>query len=129
MREKIFVSYSHQDKDWLDRLRRGVGGVYAKFLDIWSDERIAGGENWRLEIEAAIASSRIALLFISQNFLESQFIIDDELRSILRFNETNKAPQSEAPIIWWVPLEKVDKQLLQDAGLDSIQAVGAPSPY
>lgn len=58
---KIFISYSHSDKRWLDRLlvhlrpmeREGV-------IDLWADTRIGAGDDWRHEIEAALAAADIA---------------------------------------------------------------------
>jgi TIR domain len=91
MRVKIFVCYSREDKDWLDRLKKRLGGgIYAKAFEMWSDQEIAAGANWKREIYAAIASSRIALLLVSRHFLNSNFIINDELPSILRRHEANK---------------------------------------
>jgi len=127
MREKIFVSYSHKDKEWLDRFREQVGGVYAEKFQIWSDQEIEVGTDWRLEIEAAIASSRIALLLVSRNFLASSFIIGDELTSILKRNSSHQSGQPEGLSIWWVPLEKITEEELQDAGIGRIQSAWSPS--
>jgi hemoglobin-like flavoprotein len=129
MREKIFVSYSHKDAIWLDRLREQLGaGIYKEAFEMWSDLDIENGANWKIQIQAAIASSRIALLLVSKHFLASDFIVDDELPSILRHNEFNEAGRPEGLTIWWVPLEKIDKEDLQAAGIANIQAaVASPS--
>jgi hypothetical protein len=45
MRERIFVSYSHKDAAWRNRLRDAVsGGIYAQIFDVWSDEQIVPGK-------------------------------------------------------------------------------------
>jgi hemoglobin-like flavoprotein len=129
MREKIFVSYSHKDSVWLERLRGQLGaGIYKEAFEIWSDLAIETGANWKEQIQAAIASSRIALLLVSKHFLASDFIINDELPSILRLNESNEAGGPEGLNIWWVPLENVTEAELRIAGIGSIQAaVASPS--
>jgi serine/threonine protein kinase len=127
MREKIFVSYSHKDVAWLDMLQNKLGtGIYADAFEMWSDKRIESGKAWRREIEAGIASSRIALLLVSRNFLRSDFIINQELDSIFRLSEA--AQLGEGLCIWWVPLERISDEELQYAKLDKIQAaVASPS--
>jgi hemoglobin-like flavoprotein len=128
MREKIFVSYSHNDVKWRDVLQIQLGaGIYAQAFEMWSDHRIEIGTNWRQEIEAAIASSRIALLLVSRDFLRSDFIINSELKSILLLNEASQPGQPEGLSIWWVPLERISAEELQSAGLDRFQAAVAPS--
>lgn len=127
MREKIFVSYSHKDAAWHDMLQSQVGtGIYAETFEMWSDQKIGSGAIWMREIASAIASSRIALLLVSGNFLRSEFIVNSELRSILRLNEVAHSGE-EGLSIWWVPLERVAKEELQRLGLGKIQAaVGSP---
>jgi serine/threonine protein kinase len=129
MREKIFVCYSHQDMRWFKRLKASLdAGVYQKSFEIWSDQHIEPGVDWKREIEAAIASSRIALLLVSKHFLASNFITNDELPSILRLNESIEAGQPEALSIWWVPLEQITEEELQKLGIVSHQAaVASPS--
>src|SRR5260370_31391907 len=81
---KIFISYSHRDKRWLDRLlvhlrpmeREGV-------IDLWADTRIGAGDDWRHEIEAALSAADIAFLLISADFLASDFIASIELPALL----------------------------------------------
>ena len=84
MREKIFVSYSHKDHARsLNMLQSKLGtGIYADAFDLWSDKRIESGQLWPQQIVSAIASSRIALLLVSRNFLGSDFIINEELPAI-----------------------------------------------
>ncbi|MGB9293821.1 MAG: TIR domain-containing protein [Desulfobaccales bacterium] len=76
----IFISYSHKDETWKDRLVTHLNVLqYQENLEIWDDRRIEAGENWFLEIEAALNASSIALLLISANFLTSKFITEEEV--------------------------------------------------
>jgi hypothetical protein len=48
----VFISYSHKDESWKDKLEVQLG-VLAKEnrLDPWDDRRIAAGDDWFSEIE------------------------------------------------------------------------------
>jgi serine/threonine protein kinase len=126
MRERIFVSYSHEDAAWRNRLRDAVsGGIYSEAFDVWSDERLVPGDQWADEIETAIENARIALLLVSQNFLRSDFIITGELPSILRRHSLNRSGQSEGLTVWWIPIDETSNEERQLAGLDQFQAATA----
>ena len=81
----IFISYSHKDEDWKDRLVTQLG-VLAKQgkLELWDDRRIAAGDDWQPEIEQAIANCNMAILLISANFLTSDFILGEEVPKLLQ---------------------------------------------
>jgi hypothetical protein len=83
-RTKVFISYSRKDKSYLDEL-----SVHFHFLknqyeiDFWSDREIKSGTIWREEIKQALATTRVAILLVSPNFLSSNFINDEELPVLL----------------------------------------------
>jgi len=77
---KIFISYSHKDEEWKDRLATHLGVLAQEgILDSWDDRRIEAGDDWLPEIENAINSASVAVLMISANFLTSKFILDKEV--------------------------------------------------
>ncbi len=80
----IFISYSHQDESWKNRLVKQLGVLAAEGLETWNDRRIAAGDDWLPEIERAIASCDLALLLISANFLTSKFILGQEVPVLLQ---------------------------------------------
>ena len=84
-RPLIFISYSHKDETWKDRLVTHLNVLqYQDSLEIWDDRRIEAGEDWFQEIEAALNASSIALLLISANFLTSKFITKEEVPRLLQ---------------------------------------------
>lgn len=84
---KVFISYSHQDEGWKDRLVKQLNVLSGPGLEVWDDQRIAAGDAWKAEIENAIATCDVALLLISADFLTSQFILSKEVPPLLQRRE------------------------------------------
>jgi hypothetical protein len=83
-RTKIFVSYSHQDRRFLDRLHVHLKPLERDgLLELWDDTRLKPGSDWREKIKDAVDSARVALLLISAGFFASDFIHQDELPPLL----------------------------------------------
>ncbi len=64
-------------------------------VDVWWDGAIKPSQRWREEIEAALASARVAVLLVSPHFLASDFIVDEELTYLLE-----AARQRRVKILW-----------------------------
>jgi hypothetical protein len=58
--------------------------------EIWTDQDLKGGDRWRDEIEQALESATVAVLLISQEFLTSSFICEEELPRLLRRQQEGK---------------------------------------
>src|SRR6185369_11872234 len=86
----VFISYSHKDKAWKDRLLPHLGiSQKAGLLEIWDDRQIGSGSNWRSEIREAIDTAAIGILLISADFLDSDFIHDEEIPRLLERRSKN----------------------------------------
>ena len=84
----VFISYSHMDEDWKDRLVSHLGVLqHEGLLDQWDDRRIGGGEGWYEEIQEAMTKASVAILLVSANFLTSKFILEEEVPRLMERRE------------------------------------------
>jgi hypothetical protein len=83
-RTTVFISYSHEDAEYFSELSPHLEVLEKnKLIEFWADTKINPGEKWQDKIEAALTSAKIAILLISVDFLNSQFITDNELPPLL----------------------------------------------
>jgi len=83
-RPLIFISYSHLDKVWKDRLLSHLKVLEGQArLEAWADSRIEVGDDWEAKIQAAMAQASIAVLLISRNSLTSDYILTKEVPVLL----------------------------------------------
>ncbi|GAA3396526.1 hypothetical protein GCM10020369_73550 [Cryptosporangium minutisporangium] len=85
VRDQVFVSYSHRDQAWLERLDRHLRPlVRDRTIDLWSDRRVVAGDDWRAEIATALDRAQVAIVLVSTDFLISEFISEIELPQLLQ---------------------------------------------
>jgi len=80
----IFISYSHKDEFWKDQFMNHLNVLKKEgVFDVWDDRQISPGNDWYQEIQTAIDKARVAVLLISANFLNSEFITNEEVPALL----------------------------------------------
>ena len=80
----VFISYSHLDEEWKDRLVRHLAVSQKQgHLELWHDRKIGAGEDWEQQIQAAMDAASVAILLVSANSLTSDFILREEVSRLL----------------------------------------------
>jgi hypothetical protein len=82
---RVFVSYSHADDAYLEAgsLLSYLQGLEEDGVEIWTDRKLRAGELWDDLIKQQIAACDIALVLVSQDFLNSKYCKDIEIRGFL----------------------------------------------
>jgi predicted acylesterase/phospholipase RssA len=95
-RNQVFVSYSHKDGHWLRRFQSflKVLEMYTE-IQTWHDGAIEPGDEWREEIQRALAFTKVAVMLVTTNFFTSKFIKDSELQYFLDVTK-----KENVPIVW-----------------------------
>ncbi len=120
-RSRVFISYSHQDRRWLEELQVHLKPLQrGQDVDIWDDTRIKAGTKWREEIRLAVQRARAAILLISPHFMASDFVIESELPDILA------AAEVEGVMVLPIIL-RVSHHYDRDERLNQFQAINSPS--
>lgn len=99
-RDQVFISYSHHDVRWARRLKTVLAPmIKANIVNIWDDTMIRSGEDWSRSIKAALVRTKVAVLLVSPEFLDSKFIGTNELPCLLN------AEASRDLRVIWCPIE------------------------
>lgn len=83
---RIFICYSHRDSEYLspDSLLGFLRGLEGEEdAELWCDQRIAAGTLWDDEIRRRLTEADIALVLVSQSFLDSEYCTNIEVQTFL----------------------------------------------
>jgi hypothetical protein len=87
---RVFVSYSRADAAYLEAgsLLDYLKGLEQDGVEFWTDRKIVGGELWDDVIKQQIPACDLALVLVSQGFLDSKYCTDTEIRGFLAGSKT-----------------------------------------
>ena len=81
----VFVSYSHRDVVWKERLVTHLRVLQAqKWIKIWDYQQAAAGQCWEKHLYRAIELASIAVVLVSPDYLASDFCIHIEMPHVLK---------------------------------------------
>ncbi len=115
--QKVFISYSHTDVKWLERLKVHLTPLEREGIIVWDDTKIVPGDLWKEAISEALEVASIAITLVSADFLASKFITQYELPKLLTSAENGGTVI--LPVI-------VSPCLFNESGLKVFQAVNPP---
>jgi TIR domain-containing protein len=115
----VFISYSHKDAKWLEKLKLFLRPLEDQdLIRVWDDTEIQPGAQWLDEIQKALGSARVAVFLVTQDLLNSPFIRDRELPALL------EAANNRGCLIFWIA---VSSTTFEDSPLAKFQ--GAIPPH
>ena len=118
-KKKIFISYSHEDKLYFDKLMKHLK-VLRRFnnqYEVWTDQNLKTGDKWKERIENALDEASVAFLLVSTNFLASDFVMDVEVSKLLK--KSNEEGTLILPII-------ISPCMFEESALSDYQAANSP---
>jgi len=82
---RVFVSYSRADAEYLgdSSLLGYLKGLEQDGVKFWTDLELKAGEFWDDVIKREIAACDVALVLVSQGFLDSEYCTNTEIRGFL----------------------------------------------
>ncbi len=83
-RPKIFIAYCYPDKKWQERVQSAIASLCWEDFIVWDERKLRAGSVWRTDFEKAVADSKLAVLFVSDLFLDSELVTRARLPDMLR---------------------------------------------
>jgi hypothetical protein len=82
---KVFISYSHEERSYLEALLPVLQAVPGIGEDLWFDEQgIDIGDEFHTNIQQALAEAGVGILLLSNHFLTSSYVKQHELPNLLQ---------------------------------------------
>jgi len=81
----VFVSYRHKAEDagYMAEILDFLSGLRKEGIEFWTDQELHLGDRWDTKIKQSLAKSDIALVLVSQAYLDSDYCINTEISSFL----------------------------------------------
>ncbi len=126
LRYRAYISYSHKDEMWKDRLRPHLAVLERQGrVSIWDDRQIDAGVQWHPAILDVMGRCRVAICLISADYLDSKgdlikkYIIEPmkigkfaTIRFIIKSSD-KKGGSGAKFIVRWVSNEPVNTPLIE----------------
>jgi hypothetical protein len=85
------VSYSHRNRTIREKFVTHLGPLKRTTkIEVWTDKQLHAGDNWEAAIMASLSQATIAVLLITADFLDSEFILNREVPALLHRREKDE---------------------------------------
>jgi formylglycine-generating enzyme required for sulfatase activity len=89
---KIFLSYAHQDDEYLQALVVQLSSLLKrKLVEIWHDRQILAGSDWATDISQNLESADIILFLVSPDFINSEYCYGIEMARAIEREQAQTA--------------------------------------
>jgi phosphonate transport system substrate-binding protein len=109
---KVFISYAHEDQGLRKKLGEHLITLeHCKNIEIWHDQEIPPGADWRDHINTNLNEADMILLLVSSSFIASNYCWNEEVLTALQRHNAKTArvvPIILRPVRWQnTPLEQL----------------------
>lgn len=109
----IFLSYAHEDRELLEDLKSHLSPLERSgLISVWDDQQILPGAERKAAIDKNLNTANIIILFISDDFFESEYLYNFEMqRALERYaaNDATVIPLIVRPCMWSLaPISKLN---------------------
>ena len=121
----VFLSYSHDDRDWRRKFTVMLEpDVRNHGLELWDDTQIPVGGDWRRDIDDGVRRAGVALLLVTGSYLASRFIMEEELPALVAHG-VRLVPVLVKACRWYREPRLAEVQWAHDPGRDGPVASSA----
>lgn len=90
-KKKVFVSYAHDNAEWLATISRMLRGLQTSgIIEPFDDRLIAIGQEWDATIKAKLDEADLVILIVTFDFLGSTYINQVEIDRALQRHEEHR---------------------------------------
>ena len=89
---RVFVSYSHQDEDWKQRIVEALRPLeQEQRIAAWHDRKLMPGEDWDGKIKHELNQADVILFLVSPTFINSHYCREVEVRRAVERSTAGEA--------------------------------------
>ena len=89
---RLFYSYSHRDEQYREQLEAHLAALRRQnLIEEWNDREIVPGQEWQGVIDNKLEASKVILLLVSADFINSDYCYETEMRRAVEKHERREA--------------------------------------
>jgi len=94
LKASLFISYSHKDQTWLDRLTNHLASLENdQLIEVWDDREIRAGDQrgWEAQLLPKLQQAQILVILLSPSFAASNYCQKTELPLAIERKRSGRA--------------------------------------